>query len=640
MRNKNTFLVDKYRSILRQYWGYDDFRPLQGDIIRSVGDGFDTLGLMPTGGGKSITFQVPALAKEGICIVVTPLIALMKDQVDNLRDRGIKAAAVYSGMTRNEILVALDNCILGDYKFLYVSPERLATEIFITKLKQMNVCLLAVDESHCISQWGYDFRPSYLKIADVRELLPDVPVLALTATATTDVVDDIQRQLKFREMRVFKKSFERKNIAYIVRNTEDKMGQMFKILQAVPGTSIVYVRSRQKTKEVSDLLKAGGISADYYHAGLSNETKDARQRAWKSGESRVIVATNAFGMGIDKPDVRTVVHLDLPDTLEAYFQEAGRAGRDGEKAYAILLYNKSDNAKLKKRIPDNFPEKDFVKRVYEALCNFLEVAEGCGQDCSFDFSLANFCSAFKFPMLPAYSALKILQQCGYLELTDEDNNKSRIMFIVNRDDLYGLSLHNAMLEDLMKVLLRSYTGLFSEYAYIDEALLGKRLGLSRDEVYKGLVALAKSRVVSYVPGKKMPLVIFTQGRQDVGRIVITKESFDNRKKRFEDKITKVLAYATEQGRCRSRMLLHYFGEDDSHNCGCCDYCLSRSGGAMSSSDFSEMRGRVLDSLSAGSLSVSELLVRIGGEGEKVLHVLRLMQDKGEVSTMDDGRLSL
>ncbi|HOU68046.1 MAG TPA: ATP-dependent DNA helicase RecQ [Paludibacteraceae bacterium] len=632
--------MDKYTSILQQYWGYDDFRPLQGDIIRSVGEGHDTLGLMPTGGGKSITFQVPAMAMDGTCIVVTPLIALMKDQVDNLRARGIKAATVYSGMTRNEILVALDNCVLGDYKFLYVSPERLATEIFLTKLKQMNVCLLAVDESHCISQWGYDFRPSYLKIADIREFLPGVPVLALTATATKDVVDDIQNQLKFKEKCVFKKSFERKNIAYVVRDTEDKMGQMLKILDSVPGTSIVYVRSRQKTKEVSDILNVQGISASYYQAGLSNETKDVRQQAWKSGETRVIVATNAFGMGIDKPDVRTVIHLDLPDTLEAYFQEAGRAGRDGEKAYAILLYNKSDNAKLKKRIPDNFPEKDFVKRIYEAVCNYLQVAEGSGLDCSYDFSLGQFCSAFKFPMLPAYSALKILQQCGYLELTDDEDNKSRVMFIVKRDDLYGLTSHNNDQDELMKVLLRSYTGLFSEYAYIDEVLLGKRLNLTRDEVYNGLVALAKNRIISYVPGKKTPLIIFTQPRMDVSRIVITKDSYDSRKKRFEDKIAKVTAYASEQNRCRSRMLLHYFGEDDSHNCGCCDYCLSNNQRSVNYSELHEIKERVFDALYSSPMSMPDLLAWLKGDEEHTISVIRLMQDNGDIEMGEDGRLAV
>lgn len=632
--------MDKYQEILRQYWGYDDFRPLQGDIIRSVGAGVDTLGLMPTGGGKSITFQVPALAMEGICIVVTPLIALMKDQVENLRARNIKAAAVYSGLTRNEILVALDNCVLGDYKFLYVSPERLATDIFIAKLQQMNVCLLAVDESHCISQWGYDFRPSYLKIADIRTYIPNVPVLALTATATPEVVEDIQRQLHFKNGKVFKKSFSRKNIAYIVRHTEDKMGQMFRILAAVPGTSIVYVRSRKKTKEVSDILNAQGVTADFYHAGLSNELKDQKQQDWKSGQCRVIVATNAFGMGIDKPDVRTVIHLDLPDTLEAYFQEAGRAGRDEQQAYAILLYNKSDNAKLKKRIADGFPEKDFIEKVYNSLCNYFQIGEGYGLDSVFDFSIGEFCSVFKFPMLPAYSALKILESAGYLELTDDEDHKSRVMFIVNRNELYDLHAENPFHDELMKILLRSYTGLFSEYAFIDEALLAKRLGVSRDDVYKGLIYLSKWRVINYVPGKKTPVVVFTRNRIDLQHLIIKREVYEDRKSKFEKRIDSVLSYAQSQDRCRSRMLLHYFGEENSDPCGCCDYCKGRKQRSLSNVDYGEIKAKTLALLQDGPASLPSLLTCLGYDEEKILEVLRLMQDAGEIKTRQDGYLSL
>ena len=632
--------MDRYQEVLRQYWGYDDFRPLQGDIIRSVGAGVDTLGLMPTGGGKSITFQVPAMAMEGVCIVVTPLIALMKDQVDNLRNRGIKATAVYSGMTRDEINVALDNCVLGDYKFLYVSPERLATEVFLLKLKQMKVCLLAVDESHCISQWGYDFRPSYLQIAEIRTYIPDVPVLALTATATPEVVEDIQKQLHFRNGKVFKKSFARKNIAYVVRHTEDKMGYMFRILEAVPGTSIVYVRSRKRTKEVADLLNAQGVSADYYHAGLSNEAKDQRQMDWKSGKCRVIVATNAFGMGIDKPDVRTVIHLDLPDTLEAYFQEAGRAGRDEKKAYATLLYNNSDNAKLKKRIADGFPEKAFIERVYNSLCNFFEVGEGYGQDMMFDFSLGEFCSVYKFTILPTVSALKILQQAGYLELTDDEEHKSRVMFIVNRDELYNLQTDSPFHEELMKILLRSYTGLFTEYAFIDEALLAKRLNATRDEVYKGLVYLSKWRVINYVPGKKTPVIVFSQGRVDLSRLRITKSVYEDRKQKFEKRIEWVLSYAQSMDRCRSRMLLHYFGEENAEPCGCCDYCLAKKERSLTNVDFGEIRASVLALLQDGPVSLPSVLTYLGYSEEKVLEVLRMVQDAGDVKTTEDGKLAL
>lgn len=494
--------MEKHLAILKQYWGYDCFRELQGDIISSVGAGKDTLGLMPTGGGKSITFQVPALAKEGICIVVTPLIALMKDQVENLKKRRIKAAAIYAGMTKAEIMTTLDNCQYGDYKFLYVSPERLATELFINRIQHLSVNLLAIDESHCISQWGYDFRPSYLKIAEIREHLPNVPVLALTATATPEVVKDIQEKLHFPQENVFQKSFERKNVAYVVRHTEDKLEQLLKILSSVKGTSIVYVRDRKKTKEIADLLNGKGITAEHFHAGLTHDTKDARQARWKSGETRVIVSTNAFGMGIDKPDVRTVVHLDLPDSLEAYFQEAGRAGRDEKKAYAILLYNKTDDTKIKKRINDSFPDKERVKLTYDKLGYYFELGVDSGEGAVFPFNLNDFCIKFKLPMLPTYSALKTLEQAEYLELTDEMDNPSRLMFIMGREDLYSFQVNNPELDKLMQILLRSYTGLFTEYAHINEDMLAKRMESTRQTVYDQLILLSKYGVISYIPAKK------------------------------------------------------------------------------------------------------------------------------------------
>lgn len=428
--------MDLYHKILKQYWGYDEFRPLQEDIIHSVSQGKDTLGLMPTGGGKSLTFQVPAMAMEGLCLVVTPLIALMKDQVDNLRQRNIKSLAVYSGMTRQEIITTLENAIFGDYKFLYVSPERLATQLFLSKLRDMNVCLLVVDESHCISQWGYDFRPSYLKIAAIREHLPGVPVLALTATATPEVIDDIQEQLHFSKKNVFRKSFERKNLAYIVRNTENKPEELVRLLEKIKGSTIIYVRSRQKTKEMSDFLIQQGFSADFYHAGLRSEDKSRKQSCWKNNEKRIIVCTNAFGMGIDKPDVRLVVHTDLPNSVEEYFQEAGRAGRDGEKAFAVVLYHKNDTVKLKKRIRDEFPEREFISQVYDSLAYFFQVAEGFGVGMVYDFNIQQFCATYKYPLLPTHNALRILDLAGYIEYTDEIDNRSRLMFTVYRDDLY------------------------------------------------------------------------------------------------------------------------------------------------------------------------------------------------------------
>ena len=467
-----------YKEILKQHWGYDDFRGIQEEIINSIGNGHDTLGLMPTGGGKSITFQVPALAKEGLCLVITPLIALMKDQVRNLREKGIKAIAIYSGMTREEIVVALENCIFGNYKFLYISPERLDTEIFQAKLRHMKISMITIDESHCISQWGYDFRPAYLKIADIRKLLPNVPVLALTATATPEVVKDIQQKLEFKKgSNVFRMSFERKNLAYIVRPTENKQEELLHILHSVNGSAIVYTRNRKRTREVAELLTNNDITATFYHAGLNNDVKDVRQKSWLTGEHRVMVATNAFGMGIDKPDVRIVIHMDLPDSPEAYFQEAGRAGRDGQKAYAVLLYAKSDKVNLNKRISDTFPDKDYIRKVYEDLQFYFQMAMGDGLGCTLAFNLDEFCRNFKYFPIQVDSALKILTRAGYLEYTDEQDNASRLIFTLRRDELYKLQEYNNDTEKLLNTILRSYTGLFTDYAYINEESLGIRTGL-------------------------------------------------------------------------------------------------------------------------------------------------------------------
>ena len=429
--------MTSFHDVLKKYWGYDSFRPLQEDIIHSVYEGNDTLGLMPTGGGKSITFQVPALLMDGTCIVITPLIALMKDQVDNLKRIGIKATSIHSGMSRQEIITQLENCIFGEYKFLYISPERLGSEIFLAKLQTMKVSLLVIDESHCISQWGYDFRPSYLKIAEIRKLLPNIPVLALTATATPEVVDDIQNRLLFRKKNVFSKSFARKNLAYIVRQTEDKLQMLVHILSRVPGTAIVYVRNRKKTKEVAEYLRKEGFSADFFHAGLNHDEKERKQNQWKNNEIRVIVATNAFGMGIDKPDVRVVIHLDMPGSLEEYYQEAGRAGRDERKAYAVALCSPTDTAQLKKRISDEFPPKEFIYRVYEALGNYFQIAVGFGLDTAHDFLITDFCSAFKLPIIQTHSAIKLLELAGYLEYVEEVDNASRLIFTATREELYS-----------------------------------------------------------------------------------------------------------------------------------------------------------------------------------------------------------
>lgn len=628
-----------YLKILKQYWGYDHFRGIQEDIIRSVGEGKDTLGLMPTGGGKSITFQVPALAQEGLCLVITPLIALMKDQVRNLRERGIKATAVYSGMTREEILIALENCIFGNYKFLYISPERLGTEIFQIKLRSMHVSLITVDESHCISQWGYDFRPAYLKIADIRQLLPGVPVIALTATATPEVVKDIQERLQFRQENVFRMSFERKNLAYIVRHTEDKEGEMLHILQRVNGSSIVYTRNRKKTKEIAQLLNRNHITATFYHAGLSDETKDLRQKAWLKGEYRVMVATNAFGMGIDKPDVRLVIHADVPDSPEAYFQEAGRAGRDGMKAYAVLLFCPRDKITLKQRISDTFPEKDYIRKVYEDINFYYQMAMGDGLGCTFAFNLDEFCHNFKHFPVQTDSALKILTRAGYLEYTDEQDNASRIMFTLTKEELYRIHEQNADTEKLIRILLRTYTGLFTDYAYINEELLAKRSGLSRSQIYETLLFLTRQHILHYIPGKKTPYIIYTRERQETDRIYLSKEVYEERKESYRRRIEAMIEYAESENKCRSRMLLHYFGEKNEHNCGQCDVCLQHHHSGLKQSQFDEISHQILALLKTSPFSPQELKTQIQAPEEQVTKVIAYLLSE-EIIHQENGRLLL
>lgn len=628
-----------YLKILKQYWGYDHFRGIQEDIIRSVGEGKDTLGLMPTGGGKSITFQVPALAQEGLCLVITPLIALMKDQVRNLRERGIKATAVYSGMTREEILIALENCIFGNYKFLYISPERLGTEIFQIKLRSMHVSLITVDESHCISQWGYDFRPAYLKIADIRQLLPGVPVIALTATATPEVVKDIQERLQFRQENVFRMSFERKNLAYIVRHTEDKEGEMLHILQRVNGSSIVYTRNRKKTKEIAQLLNRNHITATFYHAGLNDETKDLRQKSWLKGEYRVMVATNAFGMGIDKPDVRLVIHADVPDSPEAYFQEAGRAGRDGMKAYAVLLFCPRDKITLKQRISDTFPEKDYIRKVYEDINFYYQMAMGDGLGCTFAFNLDEFCHNFKHFPVQTDSALKILTRAGYLEYTDEQDNASRIMFTLTKEELYRIHEQNADTEKLIRILLRTYTGLFTDYAYINEELLSKRSGLSRPQIYETLLFLTRQHILHYIPGKKTPYIIYTRERQETDRIYLSKEVYEERKESYRRRIEAMIEYAESENNCRSRMLLHYFGEKNEHNCGQCDVCLQHHHSGLKQSQFDEISRQIRTLLKNSPLSPQELKAQIQAPEEQVTKVITHLLSE-EIIRQENGRLLL
>ena len=629
-----------YHEILKQYWGYDSFRGIQEEIIKSIGEGRDTLGLMPTGGGKSITFQVPALAKDGLCIVITPLIALMKDQVQNLRQRGIKAVAIYSGMTRQEILIALENCIFGNYKFLYISPERLDTDIFKQKLRAMKVNMITVDESHCISQWGYDFRPAYLKIADIRELLPGVPLLALTATATPDVVQDIQSRLKFREKNVFRMSFERKNLAYIVRKTDNKTAELLHILRRMPGSAIIYVRSRRRTKETTELLTHEGITADFYHAGLDNAVKDIRQKRWQDGECRVMVATNAFGMGIDKPDVRLVIHLDLPDSPEAYFQEAGRAGRDGEKAYAVILYSKSDKVTLHKRIPDTFPDKDYIKKVYEHLQYYYQMAMGDGLGCTKEFNLEEFCRKFKHFPVPADSALKILTQAGYIEYTDEQDNASRIIFTIRRDELYKLREMGNETEALVQTILRSYTGLFTDYAYISETALSLRTGLTRQQIYNVLMSLSKRRIIDYIPRKKTPYIIYTRERVELNHLHISPAVYEERKERYEARIRAMVDYVTSETACRSRMLLRYFGEKNENNCGQCDVCLSgHAAHELPTDTFEKLKKELLTILQEQVLTPAEVAEKTEADRDLLSHAIQYLLEEGEIK-IKDGLLSI
>ena len=633
--------MNKYQEILKQYWGYDSFRDLQEEIITSIGEGKDTLGLMPTGGGKSITFQVPALAQEGLCIVITPLIALMKDQVHNLRKRGIKALAVYSGMTRQEILTALENCIFGDYKFLYISPERLDTEIFRTKLRSMKVSMITVDESHCISQWGYDFRPAYLKIAEIRELLPGVPVLALTATATPEVVEDIQARLNFHEGNVFRMSFERKNLAYIVRKTDNKTNELLHILRRIPGSAIIYARNRRRTKEITELLVNEDITADFYHAGLDNAVKDLRQKRWQNGEVRVMVATNAFGMGIDKPDVRIVLHLDLPDSPEAYFQEAGRAGRDGEKAYAVILYSRSDKTTLHKRIVDTFPDKEYILNVYEHLQYYYQMAMGDGFQCVREFNIEEFCRKFKYFPVPVDSALKILSQAGYLEYTDEQDNASRILFTLRRDELYKLREMGTEAEALIQTILRSYTGVFTDYAYISEASLSIRTGLTREQIYNILVTLTKRRIVDYIPRKKTPYIIYTRERQELRFVHIPPSVYEERKVRYEARIKAMEEYVTSEEVCRSRMLLRYFGEKNKHNCGQCDVCISRraTDTGLSDDSFEELKREITELLAQQPLPLVEIANKMEAEKERVEEVIHHLLEEGALK-MQDGMIHI
>ena len=627
---QNEINIDKYRQVLTKYWGYASFKPLQEDIIRSVADGRDTLGLMPTGGGKSITFQVPALANEGICLVITPLIALMKDQVARLKSLEIKALAIHSAMSAEEIDNALENAIYGDYKFLYVSPERISTRIFLGKVSRLNLSLVAIDEAHCISQWGYDFRPSYLKIAELRDHISEkVPFLALTASATPPVIEDIMKKLAFRGKNVLRTSFDRKNISYLVRKAEDKGIYLVKSILKAKGSGIVYVRSRKRCKEVAEMLVLNGVSADFYHAGLSDELRDKKQASWTLGETRVIVATNAFGMGIDKPDVRFVIHWDIPDSLENYFQESGRVGRDNRPATAVLLFSPADKSRLIDNTRKKFPPVDKIKDIYEAVCNFLEVPLGAGKDNVYDFNMAAFVSKYRLPVIETYNSLQFLQREGYMEFTEEINNPSRVHFIVSRDDLYKFQVANESFDGFIKLLLRSYTGMFSEYVAINEEALSKKSAATRDTIYQYLVKLSAFNIISYIPGKKTALVIFTEERLERKALLISAENYLHVKEKYEVRLNKMIDYAESETRCRSVQLLDYFGEE-SDRCGICDICRERNELDLSKYEFDLILEEIKTLLETRNPDAEELVKLIEYPEDKVIKVIRWLLDHNKI----------
>ena len=639
--------MSSYKEILKRYWGYDDFRGIQREIIESIGLGHDTLGLMPTGGGKSITFQVPALAMEGVCIVITPLIALMKDQVHHLRRRGIFAAAIYSGMQHDEILRTLDNCILGRTKFLYVSPERLTSELFVTKLRHMRISFLTVDEAHCISQWGYDFRPSYLEIANIRTLLPDIPVLALTATATPQVVDDICEKLTLHATQnaphstfnVFRMSFERANLTYLVRHVADKEQELIHILSHTTGAAIVYVRSRRRSKELATALVKAGLEATFYHAGLESDDKDQRQQAWTTDRTRIIVATNAFGMGIDKPDVRLVVHYDCPDSIEAYFQEAGRAGRDGQQAYAVLLYNNSDNSKLQQRIDDNFPPREYIRQVYEHLAYYYQIALGDGFGITREFNIDQFCTRFHHFPTRVHSALHILQRAGYIEYDEAPDLQTRVQFLLERQELYRLKETTPDEERVIVALLRNYGGLFADLGYIDESLIAHDSGIQAAALHQVLTALAQQHIIRYIPRRQIPTIHYLQRRDDPEHIHLSREIYEDRMEQYRLRINAIQHYAQSNGRCRSRMLLEYFGEQNTHNCGHCDVCREQQGNAVDADQLTAAQQAILQLLADHKPHHTTLLHQLPLPSEAIdAALVTLLQD--EQIKQEDGFLLL
>ncbi len=643
--------MSKYQDILKRYWGYDDFRGIQRDIIESIGAGHDTLGLMPTGGGKSITFQVPAMAKEGVCIVITPLIALMKDQVHHLRQLDIQAAAIYSGMQHDDVMRTLENCILGNTKILYVSPERLGSSLFQTKLRHMQVSFITVDEAHCISQWGYDFRPSYLEIANIRNIHPDVPVLALTATATPRVVDDICAKLSAgfgspestsvgkHAFAVFRMSFERKNLAYLVHYAPDKYGELVRLLSETTGSAIVYVRSRRHAREIAEHLSDAGLSATFYHAGLDHADKDRRQRDWQHDRVRVMVATNAFGMGIDKPDVRLVIHYDSPDSIEAYFQEAGRAGRDGQPARAILLFNGSDNGKLSKRVDDTFPPREYIKEVYEHLAYYYQIATGDGYGVNREFNIEEFCQRFHHFPIRVHSALQILMRAGYIDYDQDTDHEARVRFLVSRDELYRLEQVTPVEERVIVALLRNYGGLFADYGYVDESVIAQQAEIPQPVAYDILKALSLRHLISFIPRKQVPYIRYLQRREDKEHIQLPRTIYEDRQEQYRKRIEAMTNYAQTTDRCRSRMLLEYFGEETTKDCGQCDVCLQEHGQPMTPAEQHDACQQILALLPDRQRHHITELYRLQLPVEKLNAALKTLIENEKIR-QDDGFITI
>ena len=633
-------MTEHFIDILRRYWRHDSFRPLQLETIESVSGGRDTLVLMPTGGGKSVIYQVPGLASEGVCVVITPLISLMKDQVDRLRSRRILAEAIHSGIPARDIDRILDNCVYGDVKFLYVSPERIDSEIFRMRFARMNVSLVAVDEAHCISQWGYDFRPSYLQIARLRDIQPDVPILALTASATPEVREDIMRHLKFRAPNVKHMSFARANLSYVVRRTEDKRENLLRIAANVGGSGIVYVRNREKTEILAQFLNENGITAEFYHGGLDSAARARKQDAWTQGCAQVMVATNAFGMGIDKADVRFVIHYDLPDSLEAYYQEAGRAGRDGRTAYAVILSSREDTAKAERRLKLDFPSIETIKSIYESLFNYLQVAVGDGRNTTHLFNVHEFSARQRIFSMTATNAIRILQQNGYMILTDEMENRTRIRFAVRRDDLYRIRINREDLDHFITVLLRLYSGLFSEFVPVDEGEIAHASGYARERVTELFKTLWQLRIIKYIPGSRSPLLVLTEERLPAESVRISPESYAMRREVAGKRLLKMLEYAANQTECRSVIIQRYFGEDDAVPCGVCDVCRDRKRKEQENGGGSDIRDRVLKALKKSPADIKALVGGLKTDADEAVRQITLLLEEGAIAEGKDGKLRI